>query len=50
MLAPRPPLFAVQPLPSDLVAQQIVYDTIGMVILGIVAAAINRDPPARRAA
>ncbi len=35
--------FAVQPLPSDLVAQQIVFDTIGMVILGIVTAAVNRD-------
>ena len=36
--------FAVQPLPSDLVAQQIVFDTIAMVILGIVTAAVNRDP------
>jgi uncharacterized protein DUF1761 len=34
--------FAVQPLPSDLVAQQIVYDTIAMVILGLVTAALNR--------
>ena len=34
--------FAVQPLPSDLVAQQIVYDTISMAILGIVTAAMNR--------
>ena len=42
--------FAVQPLPSDLVAQQVVYDTLSMVILGLVAAAINRDPPAGRAA
>ena len=40
--------FAVQPLPSDLVAMQIVLDTIGSVILGIVVAAMNRDPlPAR---
>ena len=40
--------FAVQPLPSDLVAQQIVYDTIASVILGITVAALNRDPlPAR---
>lgn len=40
--------YAVQPLPSDLVAQQIVFDTIAMVILGIVTAAVNRDPvPAR---
>ena len=34
--------FAVQPLPSDLVAQQVVYDTIAMVILGVVTAAVNR--------
>ena len=34
--------YAVQPLPSDLVAQQIVYDTISMGILGIVTAAMNR--------
>jgi drug/metabolite transporter (DMT)-like permease len=40
--------FAVQPLPSDLVAMQITLDTIGSVILGIVVAAMNRDPlPAR---
>jgi len=41
--------FAVQPLPSDLVAQQIVFDTIAMVILGIVTAAVNRDPVPMRA-
>lgn len=34
--------FAVQPLPSDLVAQQIVYDTIAMLIMGVVTAAVNR--------
>jgi hypothetical protein len=40
--------FAVQPLASDLVAMQIVMDTICSVILGIVVAAMNRDPlPAR---
>lgn len=40
--------FAVQPMPSDLVAQQIVFDSIGMVIVGIVTALVNRDPiPAR---
>lgn len=40
--------FAVQPMPSDLVAKQIVFDGICMVILGIVTAAVNRDPmPAR---
>lgn len=36
--------FAVQPTPSDLVAQQIVFDCISMVILGILTAALNRDP------
>jgi drug/metabolite transporter (DMT)-like permease len=41
--------FAVQPLPSDLVAQQVVFDTIAMVILGIVTAAVNRDPVPMRA-
>jgi len=40
--------FAVQPLPSDLVAKQIVFGTIAIVLLGIVVAAVNRDPvPAR---
>jgi hypothetical protein len=34
--------FAVQPLPSDLVAKQIVFDSIAVVILGIVTAALNR--------
>jgi hypothetical protein len=34
--------YAVQPLPSDLVAQQIVYDVIAMVIVGIATAALNR--------
>ena len=41
-LVPSLIYFAVQPLPSDLVAQQIVYDTISMAILGIVTAAMNR--------
>lgn len=40
--------FAVQPMPSDVVAKQIVFDVIVVVLMGIVAAAINRDPlPAR---
>ena len=40
--------FAVQPLPSDVVAMQIALDTIASVILGITVAAMNRDPlPAR---
>jgi membrane protease YdiL (CAAX protease family) len=38
--------FAVQPMPSDVVAKQIVLDGIGIVLLGIAAAAINRDPRA----
>jgi uncharacterized BrkB/YihY/UPF0761 family membrane protein len=42
--------FAVQPLPSDLVAKQIVFDTIAMVIMGVVAAAVNRDPLSRASA
>lgn len=40
--------FAVQPMPSDMVAMQVVLDTICSVILGLVVAAVNRDPlPAR---
>jgi hypothetical protein len=35
--------YAVTPMPSDVVAKQIVFDTIAVVIMGIVAAAINRD-------
>lgn len=41
--------FAVQPLPMSLVVKQIVFDTVAMVILGIVAAAVNRDPLPPRA-
>jgi hypothetical protein len=41
--------FAVQPLPADLVVKQIVFDTVAMVVMGIVAAAVNRDPPPARA-
>jgi hypothetical protein len=33
---------AVSPFPFDLVIKQIVYDTIGMMVMGIVVAAINR--------
>jgi hypothetical protein len=36
--------FAVQPMPSDVVAKQVVLDGIAVVILGIAAAAMNRDP------
>ncbi len=38
--------YAVQPMPGMVVAKQIVFDSIGMVLLGIVAAWINqRDGP-----
>ncbi len=40
--------YAVQPTPTDLVAQQIVFDTIAVVIMGVIVAALNRDSlPAR---
>ena len=35
--------YAVQPMPGDLVVKQVVLDTISMMILGVVAAAVNRD-------
>jgi hypothetical protein len=38
--------FAVQPMPSDVVAKQIVLDGIGIMLLAFAAAAINRDPRA----
>ena len=34
--------YVVMPFPSDLVAQQIVFDTIGLIAMGIVLAWINR--------
>ena len=34
--------FAVQPVPSDLVAQQIVFDSIGMMVLGVIVAWLNK--------
>lgn len=34
--------YAVQPMPGMLVVKQIVYDTIGVVLMGIVVAWINR--------
>ena len=36
--------YAVQPMPLDLVLKQIVFDTIAMIVMGIAAAAVNRDP------
>jgi hypothetical protein len=35
--------FAVQPTPGELVAKQIVFGTIAAIVLGLVAAAVNRD-------
>jgi hypothetical protein len=34
--------YAVQPMPESLVAKQLAFDTVGMLILGVVAAAVNR--------
>ena len=34
--------FAVQPMPSDLVAQQIVFDVIALLIMGMLVAWLNR--------
>ena len=42
--------YAVQPMPADLVVKQVVLDTIAVVLLGLVTAAINRDPIVARAA
>ena len=36
--------YAVQPMPVDLTVKQVVFDTISMVVMGIVAAFVNRDP------
>lgn len=36
--------YAVQRLPSDLVAQQIVFDTICMLLLGMLVAWLNKTP------
>jgi hypothetical protein len=41
--------YAVQPMPSDLVAEQIVLDTIAMLIMGVIVAALNRDASPARA-
>lgn len=38
--------YAVQPMPESLVIKQIIFDTIGTVILGIVVAYLNRPPKA----
>jgi hypothetical protein len=36
--------YTVQPTPGNLVAGQIAFDTIAIVILGIIAAMLNRNP------
>ncbi len=36
--------FAVQPMPGELVVKQIVFDTIAMVVMGVVCAWLNRVP------
>lgn len=41
--------YVVTPMPSDVVAQQIVFDIIVTVVVGLAAAFINRDPVASRA-
>jgi len=38
--------YSVQPMPGNLVAKQIVFDTIAMVLMGIVCAWINQDKKA----
>ena len=38
--------YAVQPMPGNVVAKQIVFGTIGAVLMGIVCAWINQDKPA----
>ena len=40
--------YVVTPLGSDLVAQQVVYEGLTMIVMGIVAAFINRDPVVTR--
>lgn len=34
--------YVVMPFPSDLVAQQMVYDTLGTIVMGLVVAWVNR--------
>jgi hypothetical protein len=38
--------YAVQPMPGNVVAKQIIFDTIAMVLMGIVCAWINQDKTA----
>ena len=41
--------YVVTPMPSDLVAKQIVLDIIVLVVVGMITAFVNRDPVAVRA-
>ena len=41
--------YVVTPMPSDLVAQQAVFGSMAMIVLGLAAAFINRDPAPARA-
>ena len=41
--------YVVTPMPSDVVAKQIVLDIIVLVVVGMVTAFVNRDPVAARA-
>jgi magnesium-transporting ATPase (P-type) len=36
--------YTVQPWPEGIVVKQIVYDVIGMLLLGVVVALVNQDP------
>ena len=36
--------YAVQPWPGEVVVKQIVYDTIGVLVMGVVVALINQSP------
>lgn len=36
--------YAVQPWPGVVIVKQIVYDVIGMLVLGVVVALVNQDP------
>src|SRR4051812_5033242 len=35
--------YAVQPMPGEMVVKQVIFDTLAMVVLSLVAAAVNRD-------
>ena len=39
--------FVVQPMPGNVVVKQIVFDSVLMVILGMIVAWLYRDKPAR---